>query len=224
MNTMRLDLLRLLTARASQYELGASAWDRLTSADISHILGLMCVRGDGERLHHNSHTQAAVWLGEIMYLDNRDNLIALADHVGKYLLRRLRITKNFPRAWAVARYAINSFADPKLCPDCHGAGRVPLDGVIGFIACGLCGESGLAGMPSGNKIANDLGIEWSRWSRTWCEVHDEARWKLERLHDSLVSVFSARLGHAHESCSQAHDNQYWPYAKTPKNKALAEPG
>lgn len=217
---MKLELLKLLTAQASQYQLQDSVWESLKPSDISHVLGLMCVRGDGERLYRNSHTQAAVWLGEVMYLDNRNNLIFLADHVGRYLLRRLKITKNFTRVWAVTRYAINSFADPRLCPECHGAGRVPLDGVIGFIACGLCGESGLAGMPSGNKIANDLGIESSRWSRTWGEVYEEASWKLQRLHDSLVSVFSARLGHAHESHDQAQDNQYRPCGKFAKTKAI----
>ena len=217
---MRIELLKLLTAQAAQYDLGDSAWNRLTRADISHVLGLMAVRGDGEKLHCNSHTQAAVWLGEVMYLDNRNNLLFLTDHVGQYVVRRLRIGKDFARAWQVVRYAINAYVDPKLCPECHGAGRVPLDGVIGFIACSSCGESGLAGQPSNNQIARDLGIDKSRWSRKWGEVYEESHWKLARLHDSLVAVFTMRLGHAQQVDALAQQERYWPYAKTPKNKAL----
>jgi hypothetical protein len=217
---MKLELLRLLSAQASQYKISDHVWESLKPADISHILGLMAVRGDGERLHHNSHTQAAVWLGEAMYLDNRNNLLFLADHVGRFLVRRLKLTKNLPRIWTLTRYAINSFVDPKLCPECHGAGRIPMAGVIGYAVCDSCGESGLAGSPSGNKIANDLGIESSRWVRTWGDVYEEADWKIRRLHDSLVAVFAARLGHAQENSGGAQNDQYWPYGETPKNQGI----
>ena len=222
---MRIELLKLLTAQAAQYELGDSAWNRLTRADISHVLGLMAVRGDGEKLHCNSHTQAAVWLGEVMYLDNRNDLLSLKDHVGQTVIRRTQHKnyprfKNYARLWTVVRYAINAFVDPKLCPACHGAKRIPLDGVIGWARCEVCGETGLRPGPSGEQIAIALDIDSSRWSRTWGPIYEECDWKIKRLHDSLVAVFAARLGHAQGKSVNAQEDQYWPYAKTPKNKAL----
>lgn len=217
---MKIELIKLLTAQASQYELQDSVWESLKPSDISHILGLMCVRGDGERLHHNSHALAAVWLGEIMYLDNRNNLRALSDHIGQHIVRRLRVNRGLERMWRIIRHSINFYVDPKLCPHCGGAGRVPMDDAIGWHKCDPCGESGRVGRPSNNQIADALGIDRSRFHRTWAEVYEESEWKLERLHDDLIAVFARRLGWRTNQGTDAHQEQYWPYGKSRKNKVL----
>ena len=217
---MKIELIKLLTAQASQYELQDSVWESLKPSDISHILGLMCVRGDGETLHHNSHAQAAVWLGEIMYLDNRNNLVKLSDHVGQYLVRRLRISRGAERVQGIVKHSINAYVDPKLCAHCDGVGRIPMSNAIGWDDCNPCGQSGRAGRPSNNQIADALGIERSRFHRTWAEAYEESEWKLERLHDTLVAAFARRLGWRTNQSIDAHQEQHWPYGKSAKTKAI----
>lgn len=217
---MKLELLKLLTAQASQYELQDSVWESLKPSDISHILGLMAIRGDGKQLHHLSHNQAAVWLGEVMYLDDGSHFVHLIHHIGQHLVKNCKITRGLDRVLQLTRHAINVFVDPKLCSACGGSGRLPLDGVIGFVSCQHCNESGRAPAPSQNKIADSLNIDRSRFHRTWAAVYEEAEYKLDRLHDTLVAVFARRLGYAHQHEGEAHQARAGTVAKMPENKGL----
>ena len=177
---MKIELLQLLTAQASQYEISEHAWGALQSTDIAHALGFI------------KHRPAAL-LGRIMFageLGFRSDLaFALADRTRK----RLRIARQYTRLLGVSAHAVERFIDPKLCPTCRGAESLRLENTIGLIKCQSCAGTRTAKPLSQRQLASLCEIPWSSWQEHWREVYEEADYGLYHYLDIVIGALAICL-------------------------------
>lgn len=180
MSPMKIELLRLLSAQASQYELSEHSWEALQPADIAHALGLI------------KHKPAAV-LGRIMFADQTSLMAPLTFALADRTAKRLHLTRNPARLALVCYNAIQYFIDPKLCSSCHGAESIQLENTIGLIKCQTCEGTRMAKPLSQRQLAEFCDIPWSSWQEHWGEVYDEAEYGLHHYLDIVIGALAKRL-------------------------------